>query len=131
MTHQRTLFHEPDRLDTELEFYHQFNYNNGHRWPFVYLHGDAEDNNGAIDDICVANKPLSDYIECLHDIPIQENGLYKWKGTMRISCKVHGKPGIVVISTERHENYSLYGGRIALLTDKKAIEHVNDPQAWR
>ena len=39
-----------------------------HRWPFVYLHGEAEDmnlpvfaaNEGAAPDICVADVPLDE-----------------------------------------------------------------------
>jgi hypothetical protein len=102
-----------------------------HRWPFVYLHGEAERMNtkafsegGQAPDICMANIPMDEFVPCVG------NGLpcRSWEGTVSIPCEVNGKPAVCVLSQDR---IGSFGGRIALVQDFQALQHVMQPKEWR
>lgn len=90
------------------------------RWPFVYLHGKAEDlvrvlsyakewENSA-PDIFVASKPMP-----------PEAG--EW------SVKLYGIPAVAVIA--RRDGTSHLCGRVALLDDQEGLAHARRPEDWR
>ena len=101
-----------------------------HRWPFVYLHGEAERMNmqafsegGEAPNICMANKPMDEFVPCVgNGLPCQS-----WKGTISIPCEVNGKPAVCVLSQDR----GIFGGRIALVQDFPALQHAMQPMSWR
>ena len=98
-------------------------------FPFVYLHGQAEDKNisafaagGSAPDICRGSVPLSELI----DHPLQVGDVRK------IDCTVDGIPSLMVLhAAERAGGSPHLCGRVALLHDHKAIVHVLDYHAWR
>ena len=77
-----------------------------HRWSYCYLHGEAEDMFSH--DVFVANKPMP-----------TEAGAYM--------VEINGKTAIAVIA----EHYGILSGRVALLSDKEALEHALNESAWR
>lgn len=104
-----------------------------HRWPFVYLHGQAERMNdqifnegGEAPDICMANEPMDNYIPCVG------NGLpcVSWKGTVSIPCLVNDTPAVCVLSSHRSTD-GHFGGRIALVKDIEGLRHALSPLEWR
>lgn len=103
-----------------------------HRWPFVYLHGEAERMNmqafndgGEAPDICMANMPMDEFVPCIgNGLPCQS-----WKGTLSIPCEVNGIPAVCVLSQNRLAG--VFGGRIALVKDFTALQHVMQPTDWR
>lgn len=112
-----------------LEFYHETRENcfEYHRWPFVYLHGDAEyttppSDDGFASDICVSNMPMDGYG------PIND-ALKEPGSSVELRCKVDGFDAVAVIA--RRSGDFFLSGRIALLSDEKALEHARDVKAWR
>ena len=108
-----------------LEFYHETNENylEYHRWPFVYLHGDAEyttppSDDGFASDICVSNMPMDSY-----------GSIIEPGSSVELPCKVDGFDAIAVIA--RRNGYFFLLGRIALLSDEKGLKHARDVEAWR
>ena len=103
-----------------------------HRWPFVYLHGEAERMNfsawndgGEAPDICMANMSMDQFVPCIgNSLPCQS-----WKGTVSIPCEVNGQAAVCVLSNDRLGN--LFGGRIALVKDFTALQHVMQTKDWR
>lgn len=84
---------------------------NAHRWAFCYLHGEAEDILNNMDDapdIFTADVPMP-----------TEPGSY--------TCLIDGHIAIAVIA-ERHGHL---GGRVALVSDAKALTHALTPKDWR
>lgn len=89
-------------------------------WPFVYLHGKAEDmnmeafrNGGDAPDLCVANEPIENY----------------WKDeTVSIPCEAGGLPAVCVLSMR---SGSFPSGRVALVSDLKALQHTCSVNDWR
>lgn len=120
----------------DLEFYHETreNYLEYHRWPFVYLHGDAEyttppSDDGFASDICVSNMPMDDYG------PIND-ALKEPGSSVELRCKVDGFDAVAVIARRSSDilpfqKDCFLSGRIALLSDEKALEHARDVKAWR
>ena len=112
-------------------FFHDNGSVEGHRWHFVYLHGEAEamsvyddSDDCQAPDICVCDRPLSDFLICnTHGMPIIKT-VFK----MEIECTVNGVPALCVIGNRRE---GIFGGRIALLSDEKALEHVKSIDQWR
>lgn len=103
-----------------------------HRWPFVYLHGEAErmnmqafDDGGEAPDICMANMSMDEFVPCVG------NGLpcRSWKGIVSIPCEVNGQAAVCVLAQNGSEG--LFGGRIALVKDFTALQHVMQPSEWR
>jgi len=103
-----------------------------HRWPFVYLHGEAERMNmrafsegGEAPDICMANMPMDEFIPCVG------NGLpcRSWKGLVSIPCEVNDIPAVCVLAQNGLD--VVFGGRIALVKDFSALQHVMQPTDWR
>lgn len=78
----------------------------GFRWSYCYLHGEAEDMLGH--DVFVANKPMP-----------TEEGAYM--------VEINGKTAIAVIA----KHYGILSGRVALLSDKEALEHALNESEWR
>jgi hypothetical protein len=81
-----------------------------HRWPYVYLHGDAEfpyNPEGDAPDIFLA------------DAPKPEAGNYL--------VIVRGEPALAVIAM----HYGILCGRVALLSDTKAMKHILSVDDWR
>lgn len=108
-----------------LEFFYatEENYYKYHRWPFVYLHGEAERIEGFdYTDLCVCNIPMD---ECVDDAL-----LWKSRTVIEFPCKVHGLDAIAVIG-RRSEYDRYFSGRIALLHDEEALKHARDIAAWR
>jgi hypothetical protein len=94
-----------------LTFTHPDQNKHEHRWPFVYFHGVAEDCFCLYDqpDMVVGSESMANY----------KPGLYP--------CSVDGNPGIVAIA----ERWGAVGGRIALTSDEKALNHILKPDDWR
>lgn len=100
----------------KLEFRHASdNYQNDDRWPFVYLHGEAEFNDATEEapDLCLANLPMPDIVP---------------ETTAHLNCTVRGLPAICVLY--RPSNGPTQG-RIALLSDVKSVKHARSVTAWR
>lgn len=107
-----------------LEFFYatEENYYKYHRWPFVYLHGEAECIEGFdYTDLCVCNIPMD---KCVDD-----SLLWKSRSVVELPCKVHGLDAIAVIG--RRSKHDPLAGRVALLSDEKALKHARDIAAWR
>jgi len=101
-----------------------------HNWPFVYLHGEAEQINmqafndgGAAPDICMASEPLANYVPCPDGFPDRS-----WKGVISIPCMVDDYPAVCVLSSGKR---GMFGGRIALVKDFTALQHVMSPDDWQ
>ena len=108
-----------------LEFFYatEENYDKYHRWPFVYLHGEAERIEGFdYTDLCVCNIPMD---KCVDD-----SLLRKSRSVVELPCKVHGLDAIAVIG-RRSKRDPYLAGRVALLSDEKALKHARDIVAWR
>ena len=100
-----------------------------HRWPFVYLHGEAEDmnlpvfaaNEGAPPDICVADIPLD---EAFKPTTVGE--------TKELECTVNGLKAVAVLHNKDNGAFGSYiQGRVSLVSDPKALEHARDVASWR
>ena len=100
-----------------------------HRWPFVYLHGEAEDmnltvfaaNEGAPPDICVADVPLD---EAFKPTTVGE--------TKELECTVNGLKAVAVLHNKDNGAFGSYiQGRVSLASDPKALEHARDVASWR
>lgn len=87
------------------------NDNHGHRWAFCYLHGKAEDvlplDNECAPDIFSASIPMP-----------TEPGLYP--------CTILGQLAIAVVDC----HYGSLGGRVALVSDTKSLEHALTSEGW-
>jgi hypothetical protein len=81
---------------------------NHHRWYWCYLDGDAEK---------VFDQQTPDLCEA--DVPMPGEGIY--------FVMVGDQPGIAVIAP--HLNG--LGGRIALISDARALKHALTPEDWR
>lgn len=102
-----------------------------HRWPFVYLHGMAErinmasfEEGGEAPDICLANESMDNYVPCIgNGLPVQS-----WDGSLSIPCLVNDSPAVCVLYQRPLVGF---GGRIALVEDLVALQHVVVPGDWR
>jgi hypothetical protein len=106
-----------------------------HRWPFVYLHGEAEwlniqysEDNSSAPDICLANVLISEVLKCdlsPSGIPV---GIIE---DTFVHCQIDHKgvmiDAVLALSTAN----GMYGGRVALIRDQKGIQHVYNPKDWR
>lgn len=105
-----------------LKFYHADDQRARYSWPFVYLHGEAEDMymanfeaGGSAPDICGANLPM----ESFYTVAAERD--------VALPCTVENKPAVVVLSKVR----GFSAGRIALVEDLKAMRHIYSPEDWR
>lgn len=89
-------------------------------WPFVYLHGQAEQHNATYADACGFEWAAPDIFKADRPMPV-EPGEYQ--------AKLYGRDVIVVLA-ERF-NGRLLGGRAACADDANALVHVRDVQSWR
>ena len=102
-----------------------------HRWPFVYLHGMAErinmasfEEGGEAPDICLANESMDNYVPCIgNGLPVQS-----WDDSLSIPCLVNDSPAVCVLYQRPLVGF---GGRIALVEDLVALQHVVVPGDWR
>lgn len=104
-----------------------------YRWPFVYLHGDAEtheDIEGSYaPDICLTSRKLSSVLTGVKfstsEVPdenientflacVLERGGEQLDAVVGLSCA-----------------NGVFGGRVALVSDIKAMRHVYNPREWR
>lgn len=117
-TEQLVFYHCGDDTIPEIEQYH--------RWPFVYLHGEAEDlnaeNTPEASDLCVATKPITDYVGPLKN-------LSSYVLLHKIECFVYDKPAMCVL--RKRENEAFLSGRVALLEDEVGLAHIMNPDEWR
>ena len=100
-----------------------------HRWPFVYLHGEAEDMNlpaweaggGAAPDICVADVPLD---EAFKPTTVGE--------TKELECTVNGLKAVAVLHNKNNGEFGSYvQGRVSLISDPEALKHAMAVSDWR
>lgn len=86
--------------------------NDMHRWPFCYLHGNAEfeydeAESGPAADLFVADAPMPEAV-----------GNYL--------VFIGGEPAVAVLATR----YNIVCGRVALISDTEALAHALDVEAW-
>lgn len=91
-----------------------------YRWPFVYLHGEAEIKGLDLDvqsapDLCIANQAAP---------PVEPGQV------VTLDCTVYGQPAKCVLYGA-HNDPGLPSGRIALLSDAKGLAHALSPKDWR
>lgn len=94
-----------------------------HRYPFVYLDGEAEEMNSydfQAPDICVGDIPLDDVFN--------SNTV---GDTKEVECTVNGKPAIAVF---HNMDNGIHGfirkGRVALASDTASLKHCRSPETW-
>lgn len=104
-----------------INLYHTDDERGDHYWPFVYLHGKAEDDNyavfqqgGSAPDLFVSDT----------EMPAVPQG-----ETVELECKINGKPGIVVLGYQWAG--AVLGGRAAYADDTNAVEHCRKVEDWR
>ena len=81
---------------------------NSHRWNYCYLDGEAEK---------VIDQYPPDIFEA--DVPMPDEGNHL--------VMIDGQPALAVIAEHR----GTIGGRVALLSDSRALKHALTPEDWR
>lgn len=83
----------------------------GHRWGFCYLHGKAEDvlpySDDCAPDIFTASIPIP-----------TKPGIYP--------CTIMGQKALAVLDI----HLGRMGGRVALVSDTRSLEHALTPEDW-
>lgn len=102
-----------------------------HRFPFVYLHGQAEEKNNNTWAVGAGSPPDM----CVADVPLESVFPKPWNvgDTRKIDCLVDDIPALCVLHVFDRTGLGdpSLQGRVALLHDTEALEHSLKPQDWR
>jgi hypothetical protein len=127
-----------DNWNPELIFTHRDERCDGkvwHAWPFVYLHGEAEDlfhlaweGGGNPPDISMVNRPLKHFLGVADDGPVKLDKGYCVSVPCVVESLVDRYPAVCVLAINES---GFLEGRVSLVNDTKALAHACTPKDWR
>ncbi|RJQ30339.1 hypothetical protein C4565_00715 [Candidatus Parcubacteria bacterium] len=105
------LYHERDPITKTFE---------AHRWPFVYIHLNAEDD-------MMKYQRENNWEWGAPDLFVSDQPMPKEPG--RYPVEIYGKKALAVIDYSRGKKW--LSGRVSYLDDKLGLRHCKKPEDWR